>query len=187
MKLEKRPLELHIHLLQQSLHTCWSKFSLVARSVLEKSFTTQGTIFFWYWSPLSRPPNLKRGAKTEDPAPPNSKALINWGRILCLQKLSGNESKLLFSSLKKSFLCEGSIIWITPRCSFHSIITVWEEWSKRLVLNAMFFRSLFTWSSSILRAMVTKLLARNPPCSRRLLSRFDGFGRDFGLALTISQ
>ena len=95
--------------------TCCSRFSLVALSLEEKSLTTQGTIFFWY-SALSKSwLSLKSGAKTAEPAPPNSKAFRSWGRILCFEKFFGNEFKCLLSSVKNSFLCVGSMIWRRER------------------------------------------------------------------------
>lgn len=155
------------------LPTCCSKFILVALSFDENSFTTQGTIFFWYSTSSSSLLSLNRGAKTADPAPPNSKAFKSCGRILCLEKFFGNESKCLLSSAKKSFLWVASMIW--TECERKGGRTVHHEtWGS-------------TWTSSILSAMLTNWFDKYPPCSRNLLNRSAGFGRDFGLALTISQ
>ena len=76
----------------------------MALSVDENSFTTQGTILRWYSVSSNSRPSRNNGARTADPAPPYSKALMSCGRILQREKASGNESRDELSSVKNSFL-----------------------------------------------------------------------------------
>lgn len=60
---------------------------------------------------------LNIGAKTAEPASPYSNAVISWGKILCLQTLSGKLSKCGVKLEKNLFFSFLSFIWISSKKS----------------------------------------------------------------------